>query len=152
MASMQDILNTPSKDIEFAPLLPVGTYLCIIDGTPAFAKIGKNQTDCVNFKAKPVQPQADVDQDALQKALTKKDGTIRALGDVHFPVRQFITDDAAPRTKKFCEDCGAGDDSMSLGQRISMTPGCQVLISIKHRPSDDGTQLFYDAAGTAKVA
>lgn len=152
MANFQDILNKPASAIEPPKPIPPGTYLGIVDGQPEFAKIGKNQTDCVNFKVKLVQAQEDVSQDDLQTALTRADGVAKSLGDIKLTVRQFLTEDSVWRLKQFLVDhLGIEDDGKSLGQMIPETMGKQVLLTIGHRPSEDGTQVFTDVKGTAKV-
>jgi hypothetical protein len=152
MANFSEILNKPASSIEPPKPLPPGTYLCLVDGQPEFQKIGKNSTDCVNFKMKPVQAQADVDQTALQEVLTSKDGTFRPLQDTKIFHRLFITEDSIWRLKKFLvEDLGIEEGSKSLGQLIPEAMGRQVLVNVGHRPSDDGTQIYIDIKGTAAV-
>lgn len=146
MATFADILNTKAAEVEAPQPLPVGTYLGVVDGQPEFAKIGKNQTDCVNFKIKLMQAQTDVDQQQLLDALKGK-----ALSEKHVTVRQFVTPDAIWRLRKFLEDCGMELGSSTLGELIPAAMGRQVLLSIGHRPSDDGTQLFMEVKNTAKV-
>ncbi len=150
MANFQDILSKPSASIETPKALPVGTYLCIIDGQPEFAKIGKNQTDCINFSLKPVQAQPDVDQEQLQAALNVN-GAVSALADKKIRHRLFVTEESVWRLKKFLDDCGVEEGTKSLGERIPESMGKQVLVTMGHRASDDGTQIFGEVKQTAKV-
>lgn len=146
MANFQDILNQKAADVEAPVPLPIGTYLGVVDGLPEFSKIGTKQTDCVNFKCKLMQAQPDVDQAQMLEALKGK-----ALSDRYLTVRQFITEDAKWRLRKFLEDCGLELGTKSLGELIPEAAGRQVLLSVGHRPSEDGTQIFMDVKGTAKV-
>lgn len=150
MANFQDILSKPSASIEAPKALPVGTYLCIVDGQPEFAKIGKNQTDCINFSLKPVQAQGDVDQTQLQAALNVN-GAISALADKKIRHRLFVTEDSVWRLKQFLDNCGVEEGSKSLGERIPEVMGKQVLVTMGHRASEDGTQIFGEVKATAKV-
>lgn len=151
MANFQDILSKPAANIEPPKPLPVGTYLCIIDGQPEFAKIGKEQTDCLNFKLKPIQAQPDVDQTALQEALVVN-GAPSALGDKSIRHRLFITEASIWRLKQFLVDhLGIEQGTKSLGELIPESQGRQVLVTLGHRASDDGQQVFTEVKATAKV-
>ncbi len=150
MANFQDILSKPSASIEAPSALPAGTYLCIIDGQPEFVKVGKNQTDAVKVVLKPVQAQPDVDQEALQKALVVN-GAVSALQDKKINQNYFITEAAVWRLKDFLDNCGVDEGTKTLGERIPDLMGKQVLISLGHRSSDDGKQVFNEVKGSAKV-
>lgn len=152
MSSFQDILNKPSNTIDAPKPLPPGTYLCLVNGQPEFAKIGRDNTDCVNFALKPVQAQPDVDQTALQEALSSKDGTYRALQDVKINHRMFITENSVWRLRKFLvDDLAIDEGEKTLGQLIPEAMGRQVLISLGHRASDDGSVVYMDVRNTARV-
>lgn len=152
MTNFTDILNKPSSSIEPPKPIPPGTYLGLIDGQPEFAKIGKNQTDCVNFKVKLAQAQEDVDQVALAEALTRADGVSKNLSDIRLNIRQFLTEDSVWRLKQFLTDhLGIDDTGKTLGQTIPEAMGKQVLLTVRHRASEDGTQVFTEVSGTAKV-
>lgn len=147
MANFQDILNKPATEIEAPRPLPVGTYLCLVDGMPEHKKMGKNETDCFEFNLKFMQQGQDVDQNALQEALKGK-----ALSDRSIKHRLFITEDAVWRMKKFLtDDLGIEAGTRGLGAMIPEAMGKQVMVSIGHRPSDDGQQLYMDIKQTAKV-
>lgn len=146
MASFQEILNKPAASVEPPSPLPVGTYLCIVDGQGEYKKMGKNNTDVLELSLKPIQPQPDVDQEALATALKDK-----SLQDKPIRHRLFITDDAVWRLRKFIEDCGIEVGTRSLGELVMELPGKQVLVTMGHRASDDGTQIFGEVKNTAKV-
>lgn len=145
--NFQDILNKPSAEIEAPKPLPVGTYLALVDGQGEFKKIGKNNTDCVEFKMKLVQAGEDVDQQALLESLNGK-----ALNERHIINRQFVTEDAVWRLKKFLvEDLQIEEGTKSLGQLIPEAMGRQCYVTIGHRASDDGSQIYMEIKQTAKV-
>ncbi len=146
MASFQDVLNKPAADVKPPEPLPPGTYLCLVDGPGEFGKIGKNQTDCINFKLKPMQAQGDVDPGTLQQSLngaSLQDKTIRH--------RLFITEESVWRLKQFLEHLGIEEGTKSLGEMIPEAQGKQVIVTLGHRASEDGTQVFQEVKGTAKV-
>jgi len=143
--SFADILNRPADEIEAPKALPVGTYLCIVDGQPEFAKIGKNNTDCVNFNLKPVQPGPDVDQKALQDTLNGQ-----SLSDKKIRHRLFVTPDSAWRLKQFLNE-HLGVPVTNLGAMIPEAMGRQVMVTLGHQASDDGTQIYQVVKATAKV-
>lgn len=147
MTSFTDILNKPSADIKPPKPLPIGTYLALVDGTAEIKKIGKEQTDAAVMKFKFVQPQPDVDQQAMLEVLEGK-----ALSEVPFSVNWWLTDKAAYRLNEFLVNAlGMEQGTKSLGELLSDSPGKQVYITLSHRPSDDGKTMYMDAKGFARV-
>lgn len=143
MPSFEDILNMPASDIKPPKPLPPGTYLCLIDGIPEFAKIGEKQTDVVNFNARVMQPLDDVDHQLLAEFENGVAGkTVR--------IRFFITEDAKHRLLNFLKD-HLDIEVTTLKQMISEAPGRQVLVTIKHRVVQDGANInvYTDVSGTA---
>lgn len=152
MNTFTSILDRPSNTIEPPKLLPVGTYLWAVKGQPREDKSTKQQTDFVEFTLQLLQVGEDVDQQEFDAALTNAStGEKKALGDITMKNTYYITEAAAYRLTEFLDHCGAGDDTMSPRQRMSMTPGCQVLASIVHKPSQDGKKLFANIGQTAPV-
>lgn len=143
--SFMDILNKPIDEIEAPKALPIGTYLCLVDGQPEQTTIGKNNTPCINFNLKPVQAGADVDRNELTKTLNGA-----SLQDKKIRHRLFVTPDAAYRLKQFLID-HLGIDPKPISQMLPEAMGKQVYITLAHRSSDDGTQVFNEVKGTAKV-
>jgi len=146
MANFQDVLNKPATDVKPPEPLPPGTYLCIVDGPGEFAKIGQKQTDCINWKLKPMQAQPDVDQAALTQALQGK-----TLQEKMIRHRSFITEESVWRLKEFLAHLGVEEGSKTLGEMLPEAPGRQVLVTVGHRASEDGTQVFQEVKSTAKV-
>lgn len=145
MANFQDILNKPMTEIDRPAPLPVGTYLCLVDGQGELAKIGKNNVDCINFKLKPVQAQNDVDQQALYEMLKGA-----GLSEKSIRFRLFLTEESAWRAKEFLENLGL-PEGLSLREGFAQAPGKQVLVQIGHNASEDGKNVYMEVKGTAKV-
>ena len=143
--SFQDILNMPADQIEAPKALPVGTYVCIVDGQPEYAKIGKNNTDCVNFMLKPVQAMQDVDQSQLAEVLNGS-----SLQDKKVRHRLFVTKDSSWRLKQFLNE-HLGIPLTSLGQMVPEAMGKQVMVTLGHQAADDGVQIYQTVKATAKV-
>ena len=143
--SFQDILSKPADYIKAPVALPVGTYLALVDGQPEFAKVGQNNTDCVNFNLKPIQPQGDVDQKQLLEALNGQ-----SLQDKKIRHRLFVTPDSAWRLKQFLAE-HLGIPVTNLGAMIPEAMGKQVMVTLGHQASQDGTQVYQVVKSTAKV-
>ena len=147
MTSFQDILNKPAADIEAPKPLPVGTYLCIVNGQPEHKQMGKNNTDCFEFNLQFLQAGQDVDQQALLETLKGKNLNERSLKH-----RLFVTDDSVWRLKEFLvDDLGIEQGTRGLGEMIPEAMGRQCYVTIGHRAGEDGKQIYMDIKDTAKV-
>lgn len=145
MPSFTDILNKPAASVEKPKPYPVGTYLCLVDGPAEPREV--NDKPVIDFKLKPLQAQPDVDQAALASMgglgrpsrhtifLTSQDGT-----PAEWPLRRFLE-----------EHLGIECGSKTLMEMLAEAPGKQVYVTIKHTPSKDGTEIYANVAGTAKV-
>lgn len=137
------ILDQQSSEIERPKPLPVGTYTCIVKGLPRFDKSSKKGTDFVEFTLQPVEAGEDVDEEDLDAVGGLANKTLRHT--------LYITEDAAYRIKDFCDHLGIEEDDMSLRQRIEQAPGKQVLVTVKHTASDDGSTIYANVGRTASV-
>jgi hypothetical protein len=137
------ILDRPMSTAERPKPLPVGTYLCVVDGQPKFDQSKQKKTDFVEFTLKVLQPQDDVDAEAVAEL---KDGvqgkTLRAT--------YYLTEDALWRLKEFLGHLGI-EEGTGFRDAISQAPGNQVLASVRHRASQDGQAVFAEIAATAAV-
>jgi hypothetical protein len=120
--------------------LPVGTYTCIVDGIPRHDLSKQKQTPFVEFQLKPVSPGPDVDQEALAAA-----GGLKNLRTTF-----YTTEEAIFRLDQFLENLGI-EKGMSRKEAISQAPGRQVLATVTHRASQDGTAIFAEVNSTARV-
>lgn len=144
--TFQDILNTRVDDVEKPKPLPVGTYLCMINGAPTIGPIGEKQTLAAKFQLKPLQAQGDIDQQALSEAVGTK-----SLGDRVINHTLFLTGDALWRTKEFLQHAGVHTEGRTIGESLSDVVNRQLMVKIKHRPAPDGSQIFAEVGSTAAV-
>ena len=143
--SFKDILDMPVDEIKEPVAPPVGTYLTLVDGQPEYAKVGQNQTDCVNFKLKLIQAQGDVDQKQLAQYLNGG-----PLSEKSIRHRLFITNESKHRLKRFLVD-DLGIEPSNFRQMVPEAMGKQVMAKIGHQPSADGTTIYGTVQSTAKV-
>lgn len=145
MTSFQDILRKPASQIERPKPVPVGTYLCLVQGQPAIREnVGKNKNTVVEFTLQLLQPQQDVDQQALMESGGANGKSVRHSF--------WITEDAVYRLKEFLEnDLGIDLGDRSISEALPEAAGQQVLASIRHRSSEDGQQIYSEVAKTARV-
>lgn len=148
MSTFQDILNKPVEDIKPPRPLPIGTYMCIVDGVPEVKQMGKAGNSAAVIKFKFMQPQPDVDQSALVEALSESG---KQLPDFSVTSNMWLTDAAAFRLKDMLESFGISMSSKTLAQALEEAPGKSCLVSIGHRPSEDGKSMFMDVKGTAAL-
>lgn len=148
MANLEEQLAKQAAEIEPPKPIPVGTYLCIVDGQPTFLQLGQNKTDAVDFMMKIAQPMDDVDQSALAEFTAKGD----VIAGKRIKRRLFLTEDSIFMLKQFLTDSlGIDETGKTLKQMIPEALGKQVYATVKHRSSDDGQRVFSEVASTAKV-
>lgn len=148
---MADILDRQSSAVERPKALPVGTYVWRVTGVPRRDKSAKKQTPFTEFTVAPLQAQDNVDPDDLKAALTRLDGETKKLSDQTKKITFYETEDALWRLVKFLDDCGAGDDKMTIRQRIEQAVGCQFLGDVTHSSSDDGEATYANITKTAPI-
>ena len=143
------ILDRPSTEVERPKPLPTGTYICVVKGLPRQDKSAKKGTEFCEFTLQPLgvyqneQGESDVDPDELAAMGGVEKRTIRAT--------YYLTEDAIWRLKQFLDDLGVEEEDKSLRQRVSETPGRQVLATIAHQASDDGQNIYAQLKSTAPV-
>ena len=131
------ILSKQADQIEKPKPLPVGTYLCNNPQLPKFIGVGKNETPCAEFGLVILAPQEDVAAEDVQAY-----GEVRGKNIRH---RMFLTEGTEFRTKEELVNAfGVQEEGMSLGQMFNETINRQVLVTIKHRPSDDGMNMYHE--------
>jgi hypothetical protein len=147
MTSFSDILNTPSADVKPPKPLPIGTYLCLIDGTAEIKQMGKEQNYGAIIKLKPVQAGPDVDQAALIESLDGK-----SLSEVGLQTTFWLTDKAKYRLNDFLVGAlGMEQGTKTMGELLNDIPGKQVNASITHTPSKDNTVMYTEVKSFARV-
>lgn len=143
MANFQDILNKRVDAVERPKPHPMGTYLVLVEGAPKFSQVGENKRDVADFNLKILQPQPDVDPEEIEKSGGVNGKSVRA--------RFFLTDDAVWRLDAFLFEALGIETGKSRTQAIAEAPGKQVMVKIKHRPSEDGTQMYHEISDYLKV-
>ncbi len=147
--NFSSILDQAPTEIEKPKPLPVGSYIGLVDGIPQFDKSKIQKTDFVAFNLKPLQAKEDVDQTLLAEALKGK-----ALAEKKLrPLTFYLTEDAVYRLDEFLfQHLEVGElGTLPRKQAISMAPGRQVGFTIRHEPSQDGTQIYANIGSTFKV-
>lgn len=140
MTNFTDILNTPVNEIEKPKPRPAGTYIGVVTKNPEITKVGQKETMAAIFYVKFIAPGPDIDASSLAEA--------GGLGDRELRITQFLTKEALWRLKEFFVALGLDADSGTVGELLPQTVGRQAHFKIKHRPSQDGTQLYeeFDSA------
>jgi hypothetical protein len=152
-ATFGSILDKPSTDVERPKPLPTGTYQCVVDGQPRMDKSSKKGTEFVEFSLKPMAALDDVNEDDLNASLTSGDGSVKPLSDKRIRATYYLTEDALWRLKKFLvSDLQIEEGKKKIRQMVGEAQNRQVLATIKHVPSDDGTSIFAQLGITAPVA
>ena len=144
MASFADALNRKADDVEKPKPLPVGTYLCTVAGPAEMKEIGQNSTPAAIFQFKVISPEGDVDMEALSNAGGAQGKTLRQTF--------FLTEDALYRLKDFLVDvCGIEPNGRSLGEMLPDAVNRMFKATVKHRPSQDGTQIYAEVNHMTKA-
>ena len=150
--SFESVLDVPASDIERPKPLPVGSYLCLVQGQPRIDKSRKKQTEFSEFTLKMLQALDDVDLEALEGCLTSPSGDKKLLQDCTIKVTFYHTENSIYRLKEFLEHCGVEiKKGMSLRQLIAETPGCEVIAHLSHEASEDGEAIYARVRSTEPV-
>lgn len=136
------ILDEAPTEIERPKPLPVGTYLCVVQGQPVYDKSNKKGTPFVEFTLRPVSAEEDVDHDDLAAMGGLEGKTIKATF--------YLTEDAVFRLDEFHTHCGIDiNEPASRRARNDAIVNAQVRAVVKHEMSQDATQSFARLARTA---
>lgn len=138
------ILSKQTSAIEKPKPLPIGTYICNNPQLPKFQGIGKNETPAATFNFVVLAPGEDVDMEQLQAYGEWKGKSLR--------FNMFLTENSEYRTmEELTTVFGIEQEGKNLGQMFNETINKQVLVSIRHRPSEDGTEMFHEIEKIAAV-
>jgi hypothetical protein len=136
------ILDEAPTEINRPKPLPVGTYLCVVQGQPVYDKSNKKGTPFVEFTLRPVSAEEDVDADDLAE--------MGGIGDKTIKATFYLTDDAVFRLDEFHQHCGIDiNEPASRRSRNEAIVNAQVRAVIKHEMSQDATQAFARLSRTA---
>ncbi len=142
MSNFADILSTPMSAVEKPKPRPVGSYIGVVVGQPKIEKIGQKETLAAIFTIKLLAPGPDIDTTQLAEAGGIGERTVR--------LTQFLTQDALWRTKAFLTALGL-EDTGTVGELLMQTTGRQALFKIRHRPSQDGAELYEEVDSVAAL-
>lgn len=138
------VLDMPASDIERPKPLPVGSYVCVVQGQPRIDKSAKKQTEFVEYTLKLLEALDDVDTEALDN--------VGGIKDKITKVTFYLTENSVYRLKEFLEHCGVDmEEEGSLRQYIAEAPGKQVVAHIIHEASQDGDAVYARVKNTTAV-
>jgi alpha-ketoglutarate-dependent taurine dioxygenase len=141
MVDFSKILSKQAAEIEPPKTLPVGTYLCNNPKLPDFKGIGKEDTPVAQLQLVVLSAQEDVDPAELAAFGEVAGKTIRH--------QMWLTESGEFYTKEELVNAWGCDESGTLGQMFNETINKQVLVTIKHRPSEDGTKMYVEVEKVA---
>jgi len=139
------ILDEAPTEINRPKPLPVGTYICVVQGQPTYDKSNKKGTPFVQFTLRPVAAEEDVDPEELEAMGGMENKTLRATF--------YLTEDAAYRLDEFHQHCGVdiSDASVSRRHRNENIVNAQVRAVVSHRMAEDGSQVYAELKRTASA-
>ncbi len=150
--SFESILDTPASEVSRPKPIPQGTCLGMVKGLPRYDKSTKKGTPFSEYTIQLMEAQKDVDEDALEEALTKGNGDVIPLRDRSQRITFYHTPDSLWRLVKFLKDLGLEpENNESVGELEQQAPGRQLYVHVKHSPSDDGETMFANIDKTAPV-
>ena len=139
------ILDEAPTEINRPKPLPVGTYICVVQGQPTYDKSNKKGTPYVQFTLRPVAAEEDVDPEELEAMGGMESKTLRATF--------YLTEDAVYRLDEFHQHCGVdiSDASVSRRHRNENIVNAQVRAVVSHRMAEDGSQVYAELKRTASA-
>lgn len=138
------ILQKQANEIEKPKPLPIGSYVAVNQKLPDFKGVGKNETPAAEFALVVLAPMDDVDPEHLAAYGDVKGKSVRH--------RMFLTEGTEYRTKEELVNAfGIEEAGKNLGQMFNETINKQVIVKIRHRPNDDGTDIYAEVESLAAV-
>jgi len=151
-ATFGSILDKPATDVERPKPLPQGIYHCVVDGQYREGTSSKKGTEFIEYTLKPVAA-VEVNDDELKASLTGANGSVKALTDKRLRLTFYLTEDSLFRLRDFLvNDLQITQGKKHIRQLIGEAQNRQVLVQVKHFPSDDGLSMFANIVKTAPVA
>jgi hypothetical protein len=150
-SSFSDILKVKRGEVERPTPMPVGDYICAVTSEIRQDKSKVKGTKFVEYTYKVLEAMESVDTDALDEWLTKKDGTKKKLTEITIKDTYYITEGSLWRLEDMLKACLGENDDMSMEQAIQEVAGCQLIVTIRHESSQDGTAVFARVGGVAAV-
>lgn len=135
MVDFRNLLSTNLEAIERPKPLPAGTWNGTISAR-TFGESNKKKTPFVQFTISNLRPGEDIDPEDLNG--------VRELGKKTVTTTYYITPEAQFRIKDLIASCGHETSGRSLAEGIEDLIGSEVMFLIKHRPSEDGQEIYTD--------
>ena len=151
--SFTDILKTRSSEVERPSPMPPGEYVCVVQGQPRQDKSKEKQTPFVEFTYKVLEAMESVDQDNLDEWLTNKKGEKKKLSEVTIKDTYYLTENSLWRLTDMLKACGleTEEGDASIGQLIEEAAGNQLIVTIRHESSKDGSAVYAKVGSVAAV-
>lgn len=145
-ANFGAILDQAPSDIKPPEALPVGSYLCVVQGMPRYDKSTKKGTEFVEYSLVILQAGDDIDDDAKKSVVGGIKGKV-------IKATYYLTEGSLWRLTGFLEHCGLDvENAGSLRELMEQPNGRQVIAYLKHEAATDGSnRVFGRLAGTAPV-
>jgi hypothetical protein len=124
MADHQSILSQKIKDIKDVPMLPEGSYLATISGTPKVGNFGQKNTPGAEFSFKLNSPLDDVDPEML--------GAAGGIPDMPMTYTFWDTPKAGGILREFLDNVIQADAEQSPLEIFPELAGTQVVVVINH--------------------
>ncbi len=142
------VLDMPMDSIEKPKPLPAGSYICVIAGLPTFGESTKKKTKFAEFTYNVVGLGPDFEGDEEKQAAIEEMGGFqgKTIRDTY-----YLTPDAAYRLKEMLTNAGVETEGRTMNECIADSPNQQLLVNIKHEPSQDGTKVYANVSGTAPI-
>lgn len=139
------ILSKQAEAIEKPKPLPVGEYIAANPKLPDFKAVGKQDTPAAEFTLTIIAPTESVDPDHIAEF-----GGISSIKGKTVRYTQWLSENAEFRAKEELKNAfGIDEDGKTLGQMYNETINKNVIVTITHVPSEDGTEIFARATALA---
>lgn len=133
--NFQSILNESPTEVTRPPMIPVGTYLCVVGDWEA-GQSSQKKTPFIKFNLKPVSPMDDVDPDAIKE--------IGGLEGKRLSITFYVTEDAVFMLDAFHENCGVDmDDGSTRAARNDEVRNAQILAIVEHEIDRNNPERTY---------
>ena len=146
--SFTSILDRPALEHDRPAQLPPGRYRCLVEGQPETGKSDKKGTEFYRYTLKPTEALEDVDEEALEEALVRKNGEKRQLGEMKIRATYWMSEDAAYRFTEFFQHCGLDVEGSNLRKLIPEATGCEIIAVMRAKPRQDGQGVYSELART----
>lgn len=122
--NFQSILEESPTEVIRPPMMPVGTYLCVV-GDWESGESSLQKTPFVKFNLRPISALDDVDTDTLKE--------IGGLEGKKLSITFYLTDNSKFMLDEFHENCGVDmDDGTSRAARNDDIKNAPVLATVEH--------------------